>query len=119
ISYSEDPFELEELFEALGVELGTSKLDRDNLPSIRMVVGCSLGLITVDPSSSKVRLVHFTLQGYLHASSTLFHSPHSMMAEVCLKYLNFQSIRELSPTLHLAPPTTPFLDYALCHWGTH
>ncbi|RPA90468.1 hypothetical protein L873DRAFT_1654141, partial [Choiromyces venosus 120613-1] len=56
---------LEELFEALGVGLGTSKLDRNNLPSIRIVVGCSLGLITVDPSSSKVRLVHFTHQEYL------------------------------------------------------
>ncbi|RPA90479.1 hypothetical protein L873DRAFT_1848805 [Choiromyces venosus 120613-1] len=57
ISYSEDPFELEELCEALGVELGTSKLDRDNLPSIRIVMGCSLGFITVDSSSSKPHLM--------------------------------------------------------------
>ncbi|RPA90145.1 ankyrin [Choiromyces venosus 120613-1] len=34
-----------------------------------------------DSLSTTVRLVHFTLQEYLHANPTLFHSPHSMIAE--------------------------------------
>ncbi|RPA91564.1 hypothetical protein L873DRAFT_1655693, partial [Choiromyces venosus 120613-1] len=89
ISHSEIPLEPAELCEALGVELGTPDLDIENVPSMRTIVECSLGLITVDSSSSEVRLVHFTLQEYLHANPTLFHSPHSKMAEVCLTYLNF------------------------------
>ncbi|RPA88673.1 hypothetical protein L873DRAFT_1905956 [Choiromyces venosus 120613-1] len=119
ISHSERPLEPEELCEALGVELETDDLDIDNVPSIRAIVACSLGLVTIDSSSPRVRLVHFTLQEYLHANPTLFQNTHSMMAEVCLTYLNFQYIRELPPTRDWAPWVTPFLDYALCCWGTH
>ncbi|RPA90821.1 hypothetical protein L873DRAFT_1716542, partial [Choiromyces venosus 120613-1] len=61
ISHSERPLKPEELCEALGVELGTTDLDCDNVPSIRTIVACSLGLVIVDSSSSRVRLVHFTL----------------------------------------------------------
>ncbi|RPA90480.1 hypothetical protein L873DRAFT_1570948, partial [Choiromyces venosus 120613-1] len=89
ISHSERPLKPEELCGALGVELETLDLDIDNVSSIRTTVACSLGLVTVDSSSSRVHLVHFTLQKYLHANPTLFQSPHSTMAEVCLTYLNF------------------------------
>ncbi|RPA91562.1 hypothetical protein L873DRAFT_1752016 [Choiromyces venosus 120613-1] len=93
ISHSEWPLRPDELCEALGVELGTPDLDIDNVPSILTIVECSLGLITVDSLSSEVRLVHFTLQEYLHDNPTLFQGPHSKMAEVGLTYLNFNSIR--------------------------
>ncbi|RPA90440.1 hypothetical protein L873DRAFT_1657583, partial [Choiromyces venosus 120613-1] len=119
ISYLERPLEPEELCETLGVELGTTDLDIDNVPSIRTIVECFLGLITVDSWSSEVRLVHFTLQEYLHTNPTLFHSPHSKMAEVCLTYLNFNSVRNISPTLCDVMSTTPFLSYTSHHWGTH
>jgi len=119
IAYSERPLQPDELCQALGVEVGSEDLNNDNAPNIRTIMRCGLGLITVDSSSSTVRLVHFTLQEYILANPTLFQSPHSMIAEVCLAYLNFASIRGLSPTLSSPPPAAPFLEYASCYWGAH
>jgi len=119
VAYSRRRLSPEELCEALGVEIGPTDLDSDNVPSIRTILNCGLGLVTVDSSSSKVRLVHFTLQEHIQANPTLFCSPHSMIAEVCLTYLNFGCIRDLSPALRSPPPTTPFLEYASQYWGVH
>ena len=119
IAYSERPLEPDELCQALGVEIGSTDLDNDNAPSIRTILNCGLGLVTVDSSSSKVRLVHFTLKEHIMANPTLFCSPHSMIAEVCLTYLNFRCIRDLLPGLDPLPPTTPFLQYASRYWGAH
>ena len=96
-----------------------STVDNDNTPSIRTILNCGLGLVTIDSSSSKARLVHFTLQEHIMANPTLFYTPHSMIAEVCLTYLNFRCIRDLSPVLRPLPPTTPFLEYASHYWGAH
>jgi len=119
IAYSEQPLEPEELCQVLGVEIGSADVNSDNAPSIRTILNCGLGLVTVDSSSSKVRLVHFTLQEYILANAILFPSPHSVMAEVCLTYLNFECFRDLSPALSQPLPTTPFLWYASRHWGAH
>ena len=119
VAHSERPLKPDELCQALGVEIGSRDLNHDDVPSIRMILSCGLGLVTVDSSSCRVRLVHFTLQEYILANPTLFQSPHSMIAEVCLTFLNFAYIRGLSPTLSAPPPTAPFLEYASCHWGAH
>jgi len=119
LSHSERPLKANELRHALGVESESTDLDPQNIPSIETLLGCALGLVSVEASSYVVRLVHYTLQEYLSDNTSLFHSPHAMIAEVCLTYLNFQCIRNLSPTLHLSPPATHFLEYASCYWGTH
>jgi len=119
IAYSERPLSPNELCQALGVAIGSTDLDNDNTPSIRTILNCGLGLVTVDSSSSKVRLVHFTLQEHILANPTLFYNSHSRIAEVCLTYLNFGCIEKLSPSLPSPPPTTPFLDYASRYWGAH
>ena len=119
IAYSERPLGPGELCQALGVEIGSTDLDNDNAPSIRTILNCGLGLVAIDSSSSKARLVHFTLQEHIIANPTLFCTPHSMIAEVCLTYLNFGCIRDLPPDLDPLPPTTPFLEYASRYWGAH
>ena len=119
VSNSERPLGASELCHALGVRMGSTDLDVENVPTIRALIGCSLGLITIEASSSIVRLVHFTLQEYLSSNPSLFQSPHSMMAEVCLMYLNFRCVRELCPTLVSALPIVPFIEYASCYWGKH
>jgi len=116
---SERPLKVEELCHALGVEAGATDLDGDNVPAIQTLMSCTLGLVTMEEPASTVRLVHFTLQEYLASHPDLFTTPHSMMAEICLTYLNFQSICELSTTLHTIPSTMPFLHYASCSWGLH
>ena len=119
VSRSERPLRVEELLHALAVEVGTTDLNVCNVPSIRTLLDCTLGLVTIDEQASTVSLVHFALQEYLAAHPDLFITPHSMMAEICLTYLNFQSICELSTTLDTIPSTTPFLHYASCNWGYH
>ena len=117
VSNSERPLHTSELCHALGVKIGSAGLDLENIPGIGTILRCSLGLIT--ESSSTVQLVHFTLREYLSNNRSLFQSPHSMIAEVCLTYLNFQCVRQLSPTDISAPFTFPLLRYASCYWGKH
>jgi len=119
VLYSERPLRAHELSHALGVEIGSTDLDPESVPGLRTLVSSCLGLVTVEASSSTVRLVHFTLQEHLSRDPTLFSNPHSTIAEVCLTYLNFRCIRNLSPTLDSAPEATPLLQYASMYWGRH
>jgi len=119
VLYSERPLQAQELCYAMGVEIGSADLDPENIPALQVLLSSCLGLVTVEASSSVIRLVHFTLQEHLSRDPTLFHSPHSTIAEVCLTYLNFGCIRDLSPTLCATPATTPFLEYASVYWGRH
>jgi len=119
VLYSERPLRAEELCHALGVEIGSTEPDQENIPAIRTLMESCLGLLTVEASSPTVRLVHFTLQEHLSSDPTLFYSPDSTIAEVCLVYLNFGSVRNLSPTLGTLPSTIPLLEYASLYWGEH
>jgi len=119
VSNSERPLHTSELCHALGVTIGSPDLNIEDIPTIQTLLACSLGLITVDASSSTVLLVNSSLQEYLSNNPSLFQSPHSMIAEVCLTYLNFQCVRELSPTLSSAPQTLPLVGYASSYWGKH
>ena len=119
ISYSERPLKALELCQALGVERGETDENSWNIPAIETVLRCSLGLITIEASSSTVRLVHFTLQEHLSNTSSLFDGPHSMMAEICLTFLNFQRVRDLPTTLVSPPAPVSFVEYASCYWGAH
>ena len=119
VSHSERPLHVDELCHALGVEEGFTDLNPRNTPAIETLLACSLGLVTVEKSSSTFRLVHYTLQEYLSRNSDLFHKPNAVIAEVCMTYLNFHQVRDISPTLRSIPPTVPFVEYASCHWGTH
>ena len=80
VLYSERPLKAEELCHALGVEIGSTDLDLENVPALRTLITSCLGLFTFEVSSSTVRLVHFTLQEHLSSDRTLFHSPHSAIA---------------------------------------
>jgi len=119
ISHSERPLKALELCQALGVEIGDADQNAGDIPAIETVLRCSLGLVTIEASSSTVRLVHLTLQEHLCNDSSLFPSPHSMMAEICLTFLNFRCIRDLSTALDSAPAAAPFVGYASCYWGAH
>jgi len=120
--FSEGPIRPDELCYALGVEIGSTDPDPEKIPSLRTLISSCLGLVTVkrvSKSDSIVQLVHLTLREHLLSDPTLFHSPHSKIAEVCLTYLNYRCVSDLSPTLASAPSTMPLLEYASCNWGEH
>ena len=118
VSHSERPLHVNELCHALGVE-GSADLNVRNIPIIETLLAFSRGLITVEKSSSTVRPIHYTLREYLSHNLNLFLKPHSMIAEVCLTYLNFRHVRDFSPSLRSVPPTAPLVEYASCYWVTH
>jgi len=120
ISHSERLLSVDEICYALAVESGAADINTNNIPSIRTVLGCCLGLATVDKGSSTIRLVHFTLKEYFSRHSHLFDTPHSKIAETCLTYLNSKAIKELPsrpPSYSFKGP--PLLEYASLYWGTH
>jgi len=119
ISHSERPLEVDEICHALAVEIGSSDINANNVPSIRTLLACCQGLATVDKKSSTVRLIHFTLKEHLSRHANLFDRPHSTIAETCLTYLNFQAIRDLSTSASYNQLDTPFLTYSSLYWGTH
>jgi len=96
ISHWERPLNVNELCQALGVEIGSPDLDRDDIPSIGTLLVCCQGLVTVDKESSTVRLIHFTLQEHLRAHPQLFGRAHSTIAETCLTYLNSDQVKAIS-----------------------
>ena len=51
---SQRPLQAEELCHALGVEMGSSDLDPENVPALRTLLASCLGLVTVEASSSTV-----------------------------------------------------------------
>jgi len=119
ISHSEQPLNVDEIRHALAVELGSTDIYADNLPSIRTVLDCCQGLVTVDEGSSTIRLIHFTLKKYLSGDTNFFGGAHSKMAETCLTYLKFQVIKDLPARRSRDPQDIPFLRYSSLYWGTH
>ena len=119
ITHVERPLSPHELCHALAIELGSTRFNDRNVPSMRTLVACCQGLISVDEKRSTVRLIHATLQEYLADSPDIFIRPHSEMAEICLTYLNSEQIRALS--VDPSPDTldTPFLEYCSVYWGVH
>ena len=119
ICHAERPLQVDELRQALAVELGSTVFDSENAPSIGALLGCSQGLITVDKESSTVRLIHFTVQEYLCAHPDLFRHPHSVIAKTCLTYLNSRQVRNLPSYPPPGHQLMPFLKYSSRYWGNH
>jgi len=116
ISRSGRPMRVDELCHALGVQIGSTAPNPENIPSVKRLLASCLGLVIVDKEETTVRLVHFILQEYIN-SRVVFQNPYAVMAEVCLTYLNFSCIRKLPPALDAAPLENPFLQYASGYWG--
>ena len=132
ISHAERPLRAYELCHALAVQVGSTEFDVGNIPSMPTLVNCCQGLITVDKEASAVRLVHFTLQEYLSSRPDIFSKPHSAMGEICLTYLNSQSVKALSTSPYHVTRNAffpywgvhdtwnaPFLNYCSAYWGVH
>jgi len=82
ISHAERPLRANELCHALAIQAGSMDFYAGNTPSIKTLVACCQGLITVDNEESTVRLIHYTLKEYLSAHPGIFSTPHCTMAEV-------------------------------------
>ena len=119
VCHSERPLQVDELCNALAVEIGSTEFDPENIPSIAILLHFCQGLITVDEESSTVRLIHYTVQEYLNSDARLFTKPHSILAETCLTYLNSNQVKNLRPHSFPDHQSIPFLAYSSRYWGAH
>ena len=119
ISNSRRPLEADEICHAIAIRIGSNDLNSYDIPAISILLGCCQGLATIEKGTSTIRLIHFTLQEYLHTHPDLFDRAYSTIAETCLTYLNFQHIKDLSSGPPPDPRGTPFLEYSSLYWGTH
>ncbi|RPB00713.1 hypothetical protein L873DRAFT_1788873 [Choiromyces venosus 120613-1] len=94
VCHSERPPPIDELRYMLGVEIGSLDINLDDIPSTRTLLGCCLGLVTTG-KNSKLRLIHFTLQGYL-STHPLLAGAHSRIAEITLTYLNYRFVHDFA-----------------------
>ncbi|KAI9757033.1 MAG: hypothetical protein M4579_003602 [Chaenotheca gracillima] len=95
IVHAKRPMTEAELQHALAVEVETTELDEENIPDIDDVLSACAGLVTVDPSTELVRLVHYTTQEYFERESKVhFPKAHETIATACLTYLTFSVFAE-------------------------
>lgn len=69
--------------------MGSTDLDPENTRPQDRVLASFLGFATVDKETSTVRLIHYTLQGYL-ARSGIFPNAHKILGQTCLADLNYE-----------------------------
>ena len=117
IAHSRRPLYVDEICHAVAIRIGLNDLNIDDIPAISTLLDCCQGLVTMERGASTVRLIHFTLQEYLCTTPDIFDRPHSTMAEICLTYLNFQHVKDLSISPN--PRNTPLLGYSSFYWGIH
>ena len=126
ISHAKRPLLVDELSEALAIRLGDKSLDRDSQPRLGIMVECCMGLVTVDEKTSEVRLVHFSVQEYLHANqSVLFPDAEEIIAGACITYSLFDVFCEGNgcrfgkSEIEDLIIDHPFVEYACRYWGIH
>ncbi|KAI0412872.1 ankyrin repeat-containing domain protein [Xylaria grammica] len=124
ITWSRRPISMTELQHALGIELGSSVLDEDNLPDVDYMVSVCAGLVTVDHESRVIRLVHYTAQEYLERSwkhqAARFEADMSATCITLLSFSYFESgICTTDRGFEERLQAYPFYDYSARNWGNH
>jgi Ankyrin repeats (3 copies) len=121
ITCARRPLTTSELRHALGVEIGTSRFDEENLPELVDMVSVCAGLVTIDKESD---IIHYTTQEYFERTWTSwFPNAHMDITNVCVTYLSFdvfeagfcQSDGEFKARLQM----NVLYDYAARNWGYH
>jgi ankyrin repeat protein len=124
ITCARRPLTTLELRHALGVEIGESKLDEENLPEVEDMISVCAGLVTVDEQSDIIRLVHYTTQEYFERTWTSwFPNAQADIAITCVTYLSFDTfetgfcptVKDFATRLQL----NPLYDYAARNWVHH
>ncbi|KAK4243163.1 ankyrin repeat-containing domain protein [Corynascus novoguineensis] len=124
ITCAKRPLSTSELQHALGVEVGKTKLDPDNIPPLEDTISVCAGLVIVDEESDIIRLVHHTTQEFLERTwKQWFPDTQAEITDICVTYLSFSSFEsglchtkaEFEDRLRL----NRLYAYAACYWGEH
>lgn len=122
--YACRPLTVSELNFAANFEPLGSSNTTGHSPSEHTILVETAGLLTIDPMSGKVRLVHQTAKEYLSgpAARVFFPTAKKHIADTCLTIITSDEIiDECYVSQGVAPrkPRGNFLDYATTYWGRH
>ncbi|CAG5184572.1 uncharacterized protein ALTATR162_LOCUS10976 [Alternaria atra] len=122
------PLTAPELLEAIAIRAHDTDLDRTGMITIERLLSMTGGLLVYESESQHVRLVHETLQAYLHgAKGAALLNTHLSVAEVLEAYLCFGVFDSQLPVSTASSwadisslcRTHRLLDYAMRDWGYH
>ncbi|QMW26979.1 hypothetical protein G4B84_002268 [Aspergillus flavus NRRL3357] len=121
---SKRPLKTSELQHAIAVQIDTRELDRDNITDVGLMTSVCAGLVTVDKSSSIVRLVHYTAQEYFEKRWTSwFPDANTDIAITCITYLSFDTfgsgICKTDDDFEKRLLLYPLYDFAAVFWAHH
>lgn len=124
LAHARRPLLAAELSEALAIRLGSASLSSKFRPSQKRMVDCCMGLATVDEKSAVIRLMHHSVQEYLHMHrNRVFNTGERDIAQKCITYLLFEPFalgpRRNSKEIEELISQHIFASYAACHWGEH
>ena len=124
LAHARRPLLVTELSEALAIRLGSASLKSKFRPSQKRMVDCCMGLATVDEKSAVIRLMHHSVQEYLHKyRNRLFDTGERDISKKCITYLLFQPFalgpRQSSVEIEELISHYIFVSYAARHWGEH
>ena len=123
ISYAYRPLTIEELRCALAVTPGDTLFDEEAMTPMSILVSICAGLVTFDPQSGIIRLVHYTTQEFFEKiRDSRFPTAQAQITRTCLTYLSFDHPSyydtRYASVLHDIE-SSPFLGYAAQHWRDH
>ncbi|KAJ7284109.1 ankyrin repeat domain-containing protein [Mycena rebaudengoi] len=98
-------------WEAIAIEVDSKSLDPDSILDITYIVGVCGGLVVIDLADGRVRLIHYTTQGYLDSvQATKFPWAQTKITQACLTYLSFETFQDL-PSSWKWPAITGQIDW--------
>ena len=121
LCFARRPLKLAELQHAVAVERNHTEFEAGNIPSLKVLLDCCLGLVVLDKETSTVRFVHYTLEEYFRQYAE-FPTGYSYIAETCLIYLSFGELRQYCTSLKSLREKMKkyaLLNYAALYWGTY
>ena len=123
ISHAYRPLTTEELQCALAVSPGLTAFDKDAVTPRDTLVSVCGGLVTYDPQSRIIRLVHYTTQEFIEKiRNRRFPTAQADITRTCLTYLSFDHPKSYVDRYMTILPnieSIPFLRYAAQHWRDH
>ncbi|KAJ7266837.1 ankyrin repeat-containing domain protein [Mycena rebaudengoi] len=96
IANSKKPLSVAELQEAIAIEPGTKRLDRDSLLDSDIILSVCAGLVVINHADGSVRFIHHTTQDYMdYVQSSKFPLAQTEITRGCLTYLLYDDFLQL------------------------
>ncbi|KAL8837881.1 MAG: hypothetical protein Q9170_002356 [Blastenia crenularia] len=123
VTHARRPLRIEELSDALAIRPGLTAVDPKYRPNRKMIIDSCHGLVTLDKEGLFVRLIHYSVHGYLVDGRVFALEGNQKIAELCIAYQMMEPFTagccsdedEIFDLLCKCP----FIGYAAGYWGHH